>query len=163
VLLRGLTSDTTLFDFKKADKYLRADIEKQREKKFLSLKTRNIEWLSKNKIKKDVMTLPSGLQYKIIRDGKGKSPQGDNVVVCNYTAKLIDDTEFENTYDQGAPLKTYPSGVIPAWREALPKMKIGSIWELYVPFNLGYGSGGVKDKVPPFSTLIYKIELTDIQ
>jgi FKBP-type peptidyl-prolyl cis-trans isomerase FklB len=162
-LTRGLTSDTTLFDFEKADKYLRADIEKQREKKFLSLKTRNTEWLSQNKTRKDVITLPSGLQYSVLKNGKGKSPLGDNVVVINYTAKLIDDSKFESTYDQDAPLKTYPSGVIPALREALPKMKIGSVWEVYVPFYLGYGSGGIKDKVPPFSTLIYKIELLDVE
>jgi FKBP-type peptidyl-prolyl cis-trans isomerase FklB len=162
-LTRGLRSDTTLFDFRKADKYLRAGIERQRESKFFAVKKQNAEWLEQNKSKKDVVVLPSGLQYKIIKNGTGKSPKADEVVVCHYTAKLIDNTKFESSYDQGTPLKAYPSGVIVAWREALPKMKVGSIWELYVPYNLGYGSGGIKNKVPPFATLIYEVELLDVQ
>lgn len=162
-LTRGMKSDTTLFNFTKADRYLRAYIENEREKKFLSIKTRNLEWLEQNKTHKDVVTLPSGLQYKIIKQGTGKSPKFDEVIVCHYTGKLIDNTKFESSYDEGTPLKAYPSGVIPAWREALPKMKVGSIWELYVPYNLGYGSGGIKNKVPPFATLIYEIELLGVE
>jgi FKBP-type peptidyl-prolyl cis-trans isomerase len=162
-LTSGMKSDTTLFDFRKADKYLRTGVERQREQKFLAVKNKNTEWLELNKSKKDVVTLPSGLQYKIIKNGTGKSPQADEVIVCHYTGKLIDNSKFESSYDEGTPLKAYPSGVIPAWREALPKMKVGSIWELYVPYNLGYGSGGVKGKVPPFSTLIYEIELLNVE
>jgi FKBP-type peptidyl-prolyl cis-trans isomerase len=162
-LSRGLTGDTTLFDFKKADRYLRAGIEKQLEQKFFAIKTRNMEWLEQNKSKKGIVTLPSGLQYRIIKNGAGKSPKADEIIVCHYTGTLIDNTKFESSYDGGKPFKAFPSGVIPAWREALPKMKVGSIWELYVPYNLGYGSGGIKDKVPPFSTLIYEIELLKVE
>jgi FKBP-type peptidyl-prolyl cis-trans isomerase len=162
-LTKGIKGDTSLFTFNKADKYLRSYIEQVREQKYLDVKVKNEEWLAQNKSKKDVVTLPSGLQYKIIKDGKGKSPRADEVIVCHYTGKLIDNSKFESSYDKGEPLKAYPSGVIPAWREALPKMKVGSIWELYVPYNLGYGSGGVKDKVPPFSTLIYEIELLGVE
>jgi FKBP-type peptidyl-prolyl cis-trans isomerase len=162
-LTKGMTGDTTLFTFNKADRYLRGYIEEQREDKFLAIKVKNEEWLLQNKSKKDVITLPSGLQYKIIKNGTGKSPQADEIIVCHYTGKLIDNTKFESSYDNGAPLKAFPSGVIPGWREALPKMKVGSVWELYVPYNLGYGSGGIKGKVPPFATLIYEIELLDVE
>jgi FKBP-type peptidyl-prolyl cis-trans isomerase FklB len=162
-LTNGMQSDTTLFDYSKADKYLRAYIEQQREQKFLSVKIANEEWLAQNKTKKDIVTLPSGLQYKIIKNGTGKSPKADEIIICHYTGKLTDNSKFESSYDTGEPLKAYPSGVIVAWREALPKMKVGSIWELYVPYNLGYGSGGIKGKVPPFSTLIYEIELLGIE
>ena len=162
-LTKGLKGDTTLFNYPKADRYLRRHVEKQRETQFADIKAKNEQWLAENKLKKDIITLPSGLQYKVLKEGKGKSPQADQVVVCHYTAKLIDNTTFENTYNEGAPLKAFPSGVIPAWREALPKMKTGSTWEIYVPYKLGYGSGGVKDKVPPFATLIYQIELLKVE
>ena len=162
-LTRGLSGDNSLFDYASADKYLRAYVDELRVASFHDIKDNNEQWLADNKTKKDVVTLPSGLQYRIIKQGEGKSPQAADVIVCHYTAKLIDGRQFESTYDQGTPMKAYPSGVIPAWREALPKMKVGSVWELYVPYSLGYGSGGVKDKVPPFATLIYKIELLDVE
>jgi FKBP-type peptidyl-prolyl cis-trans isomerase FklB len=160
-LLKGTEGDTSLFQYRKADKYLRGYVEQLREEKFGVIKRENEEWLAQNKTKKDVVTLPSGLQYKVIKEGNGKSPNGDDIIVCHYTGKLINNTKFESSYDDGQPLKAYPSGVIPGWREALPRMKVGSVWELYVPYQLGYGSGGVKDKVPPYATLIYEIELLD--
>jgi FKBP-type peptidyl-prolyl cis-trans isomerase FklB len=160
-LSKGLEGDTTLFDYKKADRYLRRYVEQLREEKYGVIKRENEEWLTQNKTRKEVMTLPSGLQYKVIKEGTGKSPNGDDIIVCHYTGKLINNTTFQSSYDEGQPLKAYPSGVIPGWREALPRMKVGSIWELYVPYQLGYGSGGIKDKVPPYATLIYQIELLD--
>jgi FKBP-type peptidyl-prolyl cis-trans isomerase len=162
-LTKGLASDTSLFTYRKADRYLRRHVELLREQKYYDIKKKNDDWLVANKSKKDVVTLSSGLQYKILKDGKGKSPKADDVIVCHYIGKLIDDTVFESSYDNGEPLKAYPSGVIVGWREALPKMKVGSKWEIYVPYKLGYGSGGTKEKVPPFSTLIYELELLDVQ
>jgi FKBP-type peptidyl-prolyl cis-trans isomerase FklB len=160
-LLKATQGDTSLFQYKKADRYLRGYVEDLREEKFGVIKRENEEWLAQNKTKPGIVTLPSGLQYKVIKEGTGKSPNGDDIIVCHYNAKLINNSKFESTYDQGEPLKAYPSGVIPAWREALPRMKVGSLWELYVPYQLGYGSGGIKDKVPPYATLIYEIELLD--
>jgi len=160
----GLFDNKPLYDYASADHYLRAYVENLRAEKFYDIKQRNEAWLAENKSKKDVVTLPSGLQYKIIKQGNGKSPRNDNdAVVCNYRAKLIDNTVFESTYETGQHMKAFPSGVVPAWREALPRMKAGSVWELYVPYHLGYGSGGIQGKVPPFATLIYELELVDVE
>jgi FKBP-type peptidyl-prolyl cis-trans isomerase len=162
-LTRGLAGDNSMFSYVTADKYLRSYVDDLLKAKFAGIKSQNENWLAENKTKKDVVTLPSGVQYKIIKNGNGKSPAANDVIVCHYTGKLIDGTQFESTYDEGTPLQTYPSGVIAGWREALPKMKVGSLWELYVPYQSGYGSGGTKGKIPPFSTLIYQIELIDVK
>ncbi len=162
-LMAGMQSDTSLFSYPKADKYLRGQIETKRGILFAESRLTNEKWLTDNSSKEGVITLKSGLQYKVIKAGKGKSPKADEVITCDYIGKLIDKTEFENTYKAGSPLKALPYGVIPAWREALPLMKVGSKWELYVPYKLGYGSGGVKNKVPPFATLIYELELLSVE
>ena len=111
-----------------------------------------------------VISLPSGLQYKIIKKGKGtKSPTLTDVLTCNYTGKLIDNSIFDSSSKNTEPFKFYLTGVIKGWSEALQLMHTGDNWEIYVPYYLGYGSGGSKGKISPFATLIFEIELVSIE
>lgn len=162
-LTQGLKGDTSIFDYARADRYLRTGIEKKKESLYSDIKARNEQWLFQNKNKQGVITLPSGVQYRVLGKGKGKSPSGQDVVIAHYVGRLIDNKKFESSYEKGEPLKFMPSGVIKGWREVLPLMKEGDKWELYIPSELGYGSGGIKDKVPPFSTLIYEFELLKVE
>jgi len=108
------------------------------------------------------VTLPSGLQYKILKDGTGKSPKVADTVTTHYRGTLISGKEFDSSYKRGTPA-TFPlNGVISGWTEALQKMKVGSKWELYIPSNLAYGENGPPD-IGPNATLIFEVELLEVK
>jgi FKBP-type peptidyl-prolyl cis-trans isomerase len=118
-------------------------------------------FLDANKAKEGVKTTPSGLQYKVLSEGKGDKPAATNVVTVNYRGSLIDGTEFDSSYSRGEPA-TFPlDRVIPGWTEALQLMPEGSKWELYLPPDLAYGDQGAGDRIPPQSALIFEVELID--
>jgi FKBP-type peptidyl-prolyl cis-trans isomerase FklB len=119
-------------------------------------------FLEKNKEKKGVITLPSGLQYEVIKAGSGKSPKIHNKVSVHYEGRLLDGTIFDSSYERGKPMTFTPGGVIKAWREALTLMQTGSKWKLYVPSELGYGETGAGDIIGPNATLIFDIELLEV-
>lgn len=122
-------------------------------------------FLAANKEKPGVVTLPSGLQYKILQPGDGPKPSVTDTVVCNYRGMLINGTEFDSSYKRGQPA-TFPVGqVIKGWTEALQLMPVGSKWELYVPASLAYGERGTPNGGPigPNETLIFQVELVSIQ
>ncbi len=122
-----------------------------------------MKFLEENKKKKGIVTLPSGLQYKVIKEGDGKMPSKEDTVKTNYRGTLVDGTEFDSSYKRGEPT-TFPVGaVIPGWTEALQLMKVGSKWELYVPADLAYGPRGAGQAIGPNATLIFEIELLDIE
>ena len=120
-------------------------------------------FLSTNKLKPEVVTLPDGLQYKILVDGSGPKPAVNDVVTVNYAGKLIDGTEFDSSYKRGEPASFPVSGVIPGWVEALQMMNVGSTWELYIPANLAYGETGAPPSIGPNETLIFKVQLLGIK
>ncbi|MFK1846432.1 FKBP-type peptidyl-prolyl cis-trans isomerase [Bacteroides fragilis] len=120
------------------------------------------KFLAENKTKEGVKTTASGLQYKVITEGKGEIPNDTCKVKVNYRGKLIDGTEFESTYERKEPFVTNVGGVIKGWTEALKMMPVGSKWELYIPQELAYGSRDM-GQIKPFSTLIFEIELLDIE
>jgi FKBP-type peptidyl-prolyl cis-trans isomerase FklB len=120
------------------------------------------DFLAENKKKEGVKTLPSGLQYKIIKNGKGKLPKLTDKVTANYRGTLINGTEFDNSYKRGQPVKFPVNGVIPGWTEALKMMKAGSKWQLFVPPQLAYGEQGAGAIIGPNETLIFEIELLAI-
>jgi FKBP-type peptidyl-prolyl cis-trans isomerase FklB len=121
------------------------------------------KFLAENKAKPGVVTLPSGLQYKIIKEGDGPKPTASDTVVTNYRGTLIDGTEFDSSYKRGEPA-TFPVGqVIKGWTEALQLMPVGSKWQLYIPANLAYGERSPGAEIGPNSTLIFDIELLSIQ
>ena len=120
-------------------------------------------FLAANKAKEGVVTLPSGLQYKILTAGTGPKPSATDSVVCNYRGTLINGTEFDSSYKRGQPATFPVNGVIKGWTEALQLMPVGSKWQLFVPSSLAYGERGAGGDIGPDATLIFEVELLSIQ
>jgi FKBP-type peptidyl-prolyl cis-trans isomerase FklB len=126
-------------------------------------KERGDAFLAENKKKEGVKTLPSGLQYKVIKAGTGKKPKLNDTVMTHYRGTLIDGTEFDSSYKRGQPVSFLVSGVLPGWTEALQLMEEGAKWQLFIPSNLAYGERGAGGIIGPNATLIFEIELVSIQ
>lgn len=146
---------------------LQADLRKKQEEKLQiageANKKEGEAFLAANKSKEGVVALPSGLQYKILKEGTGPKPTAADTVICNYRGTLLDNTEFDSSYKRGQPA-TFPVGqVIKGWTEALQLMPVGSKWQLFVPSELAYGPRGVGGDIGPNSTLIFEVELLSIQ
>lgn len=121
-------------------------------------------FLQDNGKKEGVVTLPSGLQYKIIKDGEGKKPGATDMVTVNYRGTLLDGTEFDSSERHGKPATFKVNGVIPGWAEALQLMKTGSKWQLFIPSSLAYGERGTgRGEIGPNATLVFEVELLSIQ
>ena len=121
-------------------------------------------YLAANKAKPGVVTLPSGLQYKILKEGTGPKPTATDTVECNYTGTLINGTEFDSSAKHGGPAKFPVNGVIKGWTEALQLMPVGSKWQLFIPSDLAYGERGTPDgSIGPNSTLVFEVELVSIE
>ncbi len=120
-------------------------------------------FLVANKAKAGVVTLPSGLQYKVIKEGTGALPKATDTVSVNYRGTLIGGKEFDSSYKRGEPAQFAANQVIPGWTEALQLMKVGSKWQLFVPAKLAYGERGAGQDIGPNSTLIFEVELLAIQ
>lgn len=120
------------------------------------------DFLDSNKMAEGVVTTESGLQYRIIQKGEGPIPTSNDTVVCHYTGKLIDGRVFDSSLKRGTPAEFPVSRVIPGWTEALLMMPVGSKWEVFIPYELAYGSQD-NGRIPPFSTLIFEMELLDIK
>jgi len=120
-------------------------------------------FLANNKMKQGVVTLPSGLQYKVLKAGNGKKPVGTDTVECHYRGTLINGTEFDSSYRRGQPTFFPVSGIIPGWMEALKLMSVGSKWQLFIPSQLAYGAQGAGRDIGPDATLIFEVELLSIK
>ncbi len=120
-------------------------------------------FLAENGKKPGVTTLPSGLQYKVLRPGKGKKPQGQDVVKVHYRGTLIDGTEFDSSYRRGQPASFAVNRIIPGWKEALQLMEEGAKWQIYIPSHLAYGERGAGREIGPNATLIFDVELLEIE
>jgi len=121
------------------------------------------EFLERNKNSQGVVTLPSGLQYKILNMGGGARPTQDDTVVCNYRGTLIDGTEFDSSFKRNQPAKFPVKSVIKGWTEALQLMPVGSKWQIFIPSDLAYGDSSSGDLIGPEATLIFEVELISIQ
>jgi FKBP-type peptidyl-prolyl cis-trans isomerase len=126
-------------------------------------KTEGEAFLAANKSKEGVVTLPSGLQYKILNTGTGPKPTAADSVQCNYRGTLINGTEFDSSYKRGQPATFGVGQVIKGWTEALQLMPVGSKWQLFIPSSLAYGDRGAGAEIGPNSTLIFEVELLSIQ
>ncbi|MCK9418960.1 MAG: FKBP-type peptidyl-prolyl cis-trans isomerase [Nitrospirae bacterium] len=121
-------------------------------------------FLEKNKTREGVKTLPSGLQYKVITEGKGKSPRERDTVTVHYRGTLIDGKEFDSSYKRGQPETFHMDGMITGWAEALQLMKEGSKWQLVIPSDLAYGEAGSDTgSIGPNAVLIFEIELISVK
>jgi FKBP-type peptidyl-prolyl cis-trans isomerase len=146
---------------------LQASLKSKQEEKLKVLGEANKKegdaFLAANKAKEGVVTLPSGLQYKILQQGTGPKPTASDTVVCNYKGTLINGTEFDSSYKRGQPA-TFPVGrVIKGWTEALQLMPTGSKWQLFIPSDMAYGDHGAGNDIGPNATLIFEVELVSIQ
>jgi FKBP-type peptidyl-prolyl cis-trans isomerase FklB len=120
-------------------------------------------FLAENKKKEGVVTLPSGLQYKVLKTGTGKKPKAEQTVSVHYRGTLIDGTEFDSSYKRGEPATFQVNGVIKGWTEALQLMPPGSKWQLFIPSDLAYGERGAGQTIPPNSTLVFDVEILSIK
>lgn len=137
-----------------------------RQKEFKEMADKNLAegkaFLEQNKKKEGIKTLSSGLQYKILTKGSGKTPNVTDNVTVHYRGTFINGSEFDSSYKRGKPETFQVSGVIRGWTEALQLMQAGSKWQLFVPYELGYGERGA-GPIPPNSTLIFEVELISIK
>lgn len=138
-----------------------------RQKEWQELAAKNLAegkaFLDANAKKDGVKMLSSGLQYKIMADGSGKMPKPTDTVTVNYKGTLINGTEFDSSYKRGTPATLQLSKVIRGWSEALPLMKEGAKWQLFIPAGLAYGERGAAGSIPPNSTLIFDVELISVK
>lgn len=119
-------------------------------------------FLEENKKRGGIVTLPSGLQYEVITEGKGKKAKATDKVKCHYEGTLIDGTLFDSSVKRGQPAVFGVNQVIPGWVEALQLMPEGSKWKLYIPSDLAYAAQGAGEMIPPHSTLIFEVELIEV-
>ena len=149
-----------------AQEYTRTAMEtikaKAMQEKYADNKAAGEKFLAENKAKEGVKTTESGLQYKVITEGKGEIPADTCKVKVNYKGTLIDGTEFDSSYKRNEPATFRANQVIKGWTEALTMMPVGSKWELYIPQELAYGSRE-SGQIKPFSTLIFEVELVGIE
>lgn len=126
-------------------------------------KTKGDAFLAENGKKDGVVTLPDGLQYKILTPGQGKKPAETDTVMCNYKGTFVDGTEFDSSAQAGKPVPFEVKNVIPGFKEVLQMMPVGSKWQVFVPSNLAYGERGAGGVIGPNATLVFEIELVGIQ
>ena len=156
----------TLMDMDSAMSYLNNNMERIKAEylaeTYAEYKAENEKFLAENKQKENVLTTPSGLQYKILVEGKGEVPAEDATVKVHYKGTLIDGTEFDSSYKRNEPVSFRVNQVIKGWTEALKMMPVGSKWQLFIPQELAYGARET-GKIKPFSTLIFEVELISVE
>lgn len=129
---------------------------------FKAIEAEGQQFLAENAKKEGVKTTESGLQYEVLVEGSGKIPSREDKVRVHYTGTLIDGTVFDSSVKRGQPAEFPVNGVIAGWVEALSMMPVGSKWRLSIPHQLAYGERGAGASIPPFSTLVFEVELLDI-
>ena len=134
---------------------------KNMEEQYGPLKKKGEEWMAANAKKAGVKTLPSGVQYKVIKEGNGAMPKHTSLVTVNYEGRLIDGTVFDSSYKRGQAVDLRANQVIKGWTEALVHMPAGSVWEVYIPQELAYGERE-QGQIKPYSPLVFKIELIKV-
>jgi len=163
--IAGVLNKDQKMTMEEAQEYVQAVMEAANEKKMEAQFGPNREagekFLAENKTKEGVQVTPSGLQYKVIKQGKGAVPTTTDKVSVHYRGTLIDGTEFDSSYKRNKPTEFGVTQVIKGWTEALTMMPVGSKWEIYIPQELAYGSRN-QGQIKPFSTLIFEVELLDI-
>ena len=136
---------------------------KLQEEQTAALKAEGEAFLAQNAKNEGVVTLPSGLQYKVLKSGNGATPKASDSVECHYEGRLISGTVFDSSYQRGETATFGVTQVIAGWVEALQLMKEGDKWQLYIPYNLAYGERGAGAQIPPFATLIFDVELIKVK
>lgn len=133
-----------------------------KEEKSLKANEIEVKFFEDNLKSNDIKSTSSGLQYKIIKEGTGKTPNAHSRVKCHYEGTLLDGTIFDSSYKRQTPEVFYLNQIIPGWTEGLQLMKEGSKYIFYIPYRLAYGEYGVPNVIPPYSTLIFTVELLSV-
>ena len=138
-------------------------INKERQAQGIVHKEAGEKYLAENGKKENVITLPSGLQYEVLREGNGKKPTAKDSVKCHYEGFLIDGTVFDSSVQRGEPATFGLQQVIAGWTEGLQLMQEGAKYRFFIPYRLAYGEGGAGNMIPPFATLIFDVELLEVK
>ena len=163
-LIDALKGDTALFKNRRAEEFLNGRVVAIRKAKEEKLKKAGKDFLEENAKKEGVITLPSGLQYKVLKQGNGAVAKANDKVKVLYEGRLIDGKVFDSTDKHGGEPATFsPNQVIKGWTEALCMMPVGSKWQLYIPQELAYGPRGAGADIPPYSTLVFDVEVLSIE
>ena len=146
-----------------AQQLINAFFEKKNGELAAGAKSEGEKFLKENSKKEGVVTLPSGLQYQVLRKGNGKKPTATDQVECHYEGTLIDGTKFDSSYDRGQAATFGLNQVISGWTEGLQLMQEGAKYRFFIPYNLGYGERGAGETIPPYATLIFDVELIAVK
>ena len=158
--INGLYNYTEQMDMQSAGAYVEEVVSRL---KYGSTKEEGEQFLQANALREEVKVTESGLQYEVIEEGKGAKPTAEQTVKVHYEGTLIDGTVFDSSYQRGEPIEFPLSGVIKGWTEGLQLMSVGSKYKLYIPYELGYGERGAGQSIPPYSALIFTVELLEIK
>ena len=157
-----LTGAELKIDEAEAQALVQEYLQKKGEEKVKAVKAEGENFLAENAKKEGVVTLPSGLQYQVLKEGHGKSPKATDQVKCHYEGTLINGKIFDSSYRRNEPA-TFPlNGVIAGWTEGLQLMKEGAKYRFFIPFNLAYGTRGAGQDIPPYAALIFDVELIEV-
>ncbi|MFN8356976.1 MAG: FKBP-type peptidyl-prolyl cis-trans isomerase [Spirosomataceae bacterium] len=157
-----LKSKPTIIDLQQCNSVIQNFFQAQQAKKYATVKTASQKFLVENKTKPGVVTLPSGLQYQVMKAGDGPKPTTADRVKVHYHGTLIDGTVFDSSVQRNEPAVFGVTQVIQGWVEALQLMPVGSKWKLFIPYQMAYGEQG-SGNIPPFSTLVFEVELLGIE
>jgi FKBP-type peptidyl-prolyl cis-trans isomerase len=158
----ALYENETRFTMEEASRVFHEAYNANNEKLEAEKKQAGIDFLEENKKKDGIIATESGLQYEVITTGDGPKPEATDKVRVHYKGTLIDGSEFDSSYSRGEPAEFTLNGVIQGWTEGLQLMNVGSKYRLFIPSDLGYGSQDRRPQIPPYSTLIFEVELLDI-
>lgn len=158
-----MKNEKTSMSLEEASQHIQAYFSAKQNEMLETNKKEGEEFLAENKKKENVVTLPSGLQYEVLTEGDGAIPTATDTVKCHYHGTLIDGTVFDSSVQRGQPAVFGVTQVIQGWVEALQLMPVGSKWRLFVPSNMAYGEQSAGNDIEPNSTLIFEVELLDIQ
>ncbi len=158
----ALKGDSLKIDVNTANETVQQYMQAQQSKKFEKNISEGKKFLEENAKRPGVTTLPSGLQYEVLKAGTGPKPTADDQVTVHYTGTLLDGTVFDSSVERGEPATFGVTQVIPGWVEALQLMPVGSKWKLYIPYDLAYGERAAGPTIGPYSTLIFEVELLEI-
>ena len=159
--IQGVKGKKGLFTVEQAAQVAQAKMMAIKAQQYAPLKQEGEKWMAANAKKPGVKTLPSGLQYKVIKEGNGELPKDTSIVRVNYEGKTINGKVFDSSYKRGEPVAMRVNQVIKGWTEALVRMPVGSVWEIYIPQDLAYGEREMGE-IKPYSPLVFKLELVGL-
>lgn len=159
---RSKGDSTAALKMSEADAYIRSEMQRRAEAEAQEMKAEGMAFLDEKRAEEGIMETESGLLYKVIEEGTGASPVATDQVTVHYEGTLIDGEKFDSSYDRGEPATFGLNRVISGWTEGLQLMKEGATYEFYIPYNLAYGERGKQGAIPPYSTLVFKVELISV-